>query len=312
MFTVCSPSPHPANRPRAEVQEEEGGDVHEVGRPTVTGSKFLAALKIFNRQGHALIGWGLCWAAGPPQGIAGRGLDLSEYSSGAERPVTGVNVSDLPVAAREELAPDLELIERVFCPSTRSRAALKRTFDLTVSVALLVLLSPVFATISVVLALHFKRSPIFAHERVGRDGEIFKCLKFRTMRDVGPDEPTERHPAFKDGTDTRTTRLTAWLRRTSLDELPQLLNVFNGEMSIVGPRPVVQEELAMYFRDYAPLLLTVKPGMTGLWTVNGRSDVAYPARMLIELDYVTNMSLKRDIGIVARTVTAVIGGRGAL
>jgi undecaprenyl-phosphate galactose phosphotransferase len=132
------------------------------------------------------------------------------------------------------------------------------------------------------------------------------------MRDPDPEEEAVPHPAFKAGTDTRTTRLTSLLRRTSLDELPQLLNVFNGEMSVVGPRPVVQEELAMYFGEMAPLLLTVKPGMTGLWTVNGRSDVAYPERTLIELQYVTNMSLKRDIAIVAKTVTAVIGGRGAL
>jgi len=237
---------------------------------------------------------------------------LSEYSPGADRPASGVTVPDLPVAAREELALDIELIERVFCPRVRARAGAKRAFDLVVSTTLLVLLSPAFLFISLVLAAHFRRNPFFAHERVGRDGELFKCWKFRTMRDPDPDEQVTRHPAFKDGTETRTTRLTSWLRRTSLDELPQLLNVFNGEMSIVGPRPVVQEELALYFGDLAPLLLTVKPGMTGLWTVNGRSDVAYPERTLIELQYVTNMSLRRDVSIVAKTVTAVIGGRGAL
>jgi lipopolysaccharide/colanic/teichoic acid biosynthesis glycosyltransferase len=189
---------------------------------------------------------------------------------------------------------------------------MKRAFDLAISTTLLVFLSPVFAALALTLAIHFRRSPFFSHERVGRDGELFNCLKFRTMRDPDPEEEkTEPHPEYKDGTDTRTTRLTSLLRRTSLDELPQLLNVFNGEMSIVGPRPVVQEELSRYFGEFAPLLLTVKPGMTGLWTVNGRSDVAYPERTMIELQYVTNLSLKRDIGIVARTVTAVIGGRGA-
>ena len=237
---------------------------------------------------------------------------MSEYSSSAERPVTGVTVSDLPVVTREDVAPDIELIERVFCPSVHSRAAAKRTFDVAVSATLLLLLSPAFMILSVILAAHYRHSPFFAHERVGRDGETFKCWKFRTMRDPDPEERTVRHPAFKDGTDTRTTTLTSWLRRTSLDELPQLLNVFNGEMSIVGPRPVVQEELAMHFGELAPLLLTVKPGMTGLWTVNGRSDVTYPERLLIELQYVTNMSLKRDVAIVAKTVTTVIGGRGAL
>ncbi len=206
----------------------------------------------------------------------------------------------------------MDVIERVFCPAIPPRAVAKRSFDLAVSALLLLLLSPMFVIISLVLVLRFRRSPFFAHERVGRDGDLFRCLKFRTMRDPQPDEQPVPHPAFKEGTDTRTTRLTSWLRRTSLDELPQLLNVLNGEMSIVGPRPVVQDELAMYFGDYAPLLLTVKPGMTGLWTVSGRSDVPYPERSQIELQYVTNMSLKRDVWIIARTIIAVIGGRGAL
>jgi len=237
---------------------------------------------------------------------------LSEYSSGAERPVSGGSVSDLPAAAHEGLALDLEVIERVFCPAITPRAAAKRALDVMVSAFLILLLSPVFLLISAALAIRFRRSPFFAHERVGRDGEIFKCLKFRTMRDPQPHEEVSQHPAFKDGTDTRTTGLTSWLRRTSLDELPQLFNVLNGEMSIVGPRPVVQEELSLYFGDLAPLLLTAKPGMTGLWTVNGRSDVPYPERSLIELRYVTNMSLRRDVGILAKTVVAVIGGRGAV
>ena len=237
---------------------------------------------------------------------------MSEYSSGAERPAPGVGVAERPITGAEARAPDMDLIEKVFCPGTRSRVVFKRTFDLVVAGLLLFLLSPLFMAITVILVIRFRRSPFFAHERVGRDGELFSCLKFRTMRDPEPHELEERHPAFKDGTDTRTTRMTSLLRRTSLDELPQLLNVFNGEMSIVGPRPVVQEELDMYFGELAPLLLTVKPGMTGLWTVNGRSNVAYPERTLIELSYVTNLSIKRDVRILFQTVATVIGGRGAL
>jgi exopolysaccharide production protein ExoY len=234
---------------------------------------------------------------------------LSEYSSGAE---TGVSVTELPVALPEQSVLDLDLVEQVFCPVRSWHAAAKRTFDLTLAATLLVLLSPVFLAISAVLVIRFRRSPFFAHKRVGRDGELFKCLKFRTMRDPDPNEEPVQHPAFKDGTDTRTTRLTSWLRRTSLDELPQLLNVINGEMSLVGPRPVVPAELQLHFGEFAPLLLTAKPGMTGLWTVNGRSDIPYPERSLIELRYVTRMSIPQDIRILAQTVVAVVGGRGAL
>jgi undecaprenyl-phosphate galactose phosphotransferase len=132
------------------------------------------------------------------------------------------------------------------------------------------------------------------------------------MRDPGPEDDEPLDPSFKNGTRTRTTRLTAWLRRTSLDELPQLLNVLAGQMSIVGPRPIVTQELMLHYGPAAPLLLVARPGMTGLWTVNGRSDVPYPQRTLIELQYVTRASLWLDVRIIAGTILSVISGRGAL
>jgi undecaprenyl-phosphate galactose phosphotransferase len=225
-----------------------------------------------------------------------------------------VTVAEQTAAERIALAPglDLDAIELAFCQPSRMRDTVKRTFDIMLGISLLVIASPLLLIIAVIVALQFRRNPLFAHERVGRDGVPFKCLKFRTMRDPEPEEEREFHPEFKDGTDTRTTRVTSFLRRTSLDELPQLLNVVGGDMSIVGPRPVVPEELRLHFGETAPILLMAKPGMTGLWTVSGRSDVPYPERTLIELRYVTTMSFVQDLSIIGRTVVAVISGRGAL
>jgi len=111
-------------------------------------------------------------------------------------------------------------------------------------------------------------------------------------------------------TDTRITRIGHFLRRTSLDELPQLWNVVKGDMSLVGPRPIVPDEIHHYNGE-GPLLLSLKPGMTGAWQVMGRSAVAYPARVTVELDYVEGWSLSRDLAILVRTIPAVLGGRGA-
>jgi undecaprenyl-phosphate galactose phosphotransferase len=189
---------------------------------------------------------------------------------------------------------------------------LKRAFDLALASVMLVVLSPIIAVVAAAVAVQFRGNPVFAHTRIGRNGRPFKCLKFKTMKEpeAGVDEPFD--PTFKNGTSTRTTRVTAWLRRTSLDELPQFVNVLAGQMSIVGPRPIVTQELLMHYGDRAPLLLLVRPGMTGMWTVNGRSDVPYPQRSLIELQYVTRASLWLDTRILARTFWSVVSGKGAL
>jgi exopolysaccharide production protein ExoY len=179
----------------------------------------------------------------------------------------------------------------------------------------IVALSPVMAVVALAIRLESKGPALFKHWRVGRDGARFACLKFRTMTEdaeqvlAGDAELKalyrENNYKLPEDMDPRVTRLGKLLRRTSLDELPQLFNVFVGDMSLVGPRPVVEEELEHY-RGSERLLLSVRPGMTGAWAVNGRHHVGYPARAEMELRYVRTWSVRRDFGILAGTVSAVM------
>jgi exopolysaccharide production protein ExoY len=158
-------------------------------------------------------------------------------------------------------------------------------------------------------------SPVFRHLRVGRGGRRFSCLKLRTMRADAEEvlrsdadlleEYRRNHFKLPDGSDPRVTRMGQFLRRTSLDEIPQLWNVIRGEMSLVGPRPVVAEELQR-FGEHARLVLSVPPGLTGSWAVNGRHHVGYPERARLEIEYVRNWSLGGDARILLRTVAAVL------
>ena len=242
------------------------------------------------------------------------GTSVTEIASRAGQATDSVGVIVEAARPRTALGQpfEVDIVRRAFCRQGRLQAALKRGLDVAFATVLLLILSPVFIVIAAVLAWHLRRSPIFAHERVGRGGVTFRCLKFRTMRDAEAEEAQIAHASFKAGTDTRTTRVTRWLRRTSLDELPQLINVLTGEMSIVGPRPVVPDELRMYFGSLSALLLTVRPGMTGLWAVSGRSNIEYPERAAIELRYVTRVSLWLDMRILAQTLFAVARARGAM
>jgi lipopolysaccharide/colanic/teichoic acid biosynthesis glycosyltransferase len=210
---------------------------------------------------------------------------------------------------------EIDYIQSAFCRNGLWGAGFKRMFDIVVAAALLVVLSPVLVLLSAAVAIHFRGNPFFAHRRMTRHGETFRCLKFRTMRHLPHGEGEEEDEArsdYKNGTKTRTTSFTSLLRRTSLDELPQLINVLAGDMSIVGPRPIVSAELARHFGQTSGILLSVRPGMTGLWTVSGRSSVTYPERTQIELRYVTRLSLWQDLRILLQTVRAVLGGKGAL
>jgi exopolysaccharide production protein ExoY len=193
--------------------------------------------------------------------------------------------------------------------------ALKRLADIALAGVALVVTSPLFVLIGVGI-LFDSRGPIFfRHWRVGRHGRGFHCLKFRTMQ-ADAEEMLQRdsallqlykenHYKLPDDVDPRVTRFGRFLRRTSLDELPQLFNVLVGEMSIVGPRPVVEEELEHY-RGSERLLLSMRPGITGAWAVNGRHHVGYPARSELELGYVRQWSLGGDASILMGTVRAVM------
>ena len=157
---------------------------------------------------------------------------------------------------------------------------------------------------------------IYGHERIGKDGKPFKCLKFRSMvtnsKEVleellanNPDAKTEWDETFKLKNDPRITKIGHFLRKTSLDELPQLFNVLKGEMSLVGPRPIITAELERYNEEVDYYLLS-KPGMTGLWQVSGRSDVDYETRVYLDAWYVKNWSMWNDIAILFKTIGVVI------
>jgi exopolysaccharide biosynthesis polyprenyl glycosylphosphotransferase len=198
---------------------------------------------------------------------------------------------------------------------------LKRALDMVCSGIALVLLGPLMAVLAIAVRLESRGPAVFGQARLGRHGRVFKCLKFRSMY-TDAEQLLRSDPELYDlyvkndfklpeDIDRRITRLGRFLRRTSLDELPQLWNVFRGDMSLVGPRPIVVEELRQHYDNEEPLFLSLKPGITGAWQVNGRSSVAYPARAALELEYVQSWSLGKDLSILARTVPAVLTQRGA-
>jgi lipopolysaccharide/colanic/teichoic acid biosynthesis glycosyltransferase len=197
----------------------------------------------------------------------------------------------------------------------------RRMLDIVLSALLLVALSPLMAVIGALVWWTMGTPIIFRHKRVGQSGRRFQLFKFRSMV---PDaeavlraspEIYQRYVDFNyklpEGEDPRITPLGRFLRRTSLDEIPQLWNVLRGDMSLVGPRPVVPDEVCMY-GDYGRMLLRAKPGLTGEWQVTGRSMIPYPERARIDLEYVAGRSLRDDLRILLRTLPTVLGRRGAL
>lgn len=204
--------------------------------------------------------------------------------------------------------------------SRLSLRLLKRGFDVMCSAVLLALLSPLFVYLSYKITRDGGRA-FFGHQRVGQGGRKFDCYKFRTMvanaQDVladllanDPEAKAEWDKDFKLKNDPRINPLGHFLRRSSIDELPQLWNVLKGDMSLVGPRPVVQAELERYGDDVAYYLLA-KPGMTGLWQVSGRNDVDYETRVYFDSWYVKNWSLWTDITILFKTITVLTNRQGA-
>jgi undecaprenyl-phosphate galactose phosphotransferase len=197
----------------------------------------------------------------------------------------------------------------------------KRAFDIVFSLVLLILLAPLFALLSAIVAWD-GGSPIFGHRRIGLNGRSFYCWKFRSMQlnaDVILAELLAKDPVaakqwqtnFKLTNDPRITPIGRFLRKTSLDELPQLWNVLIGEMSIVGPRPVVEAELDRYYGKDVFYYTLVRPGLTGLWQVSGRSSTTYERRVFLDSWYVRNWSLWMDMVIFFETVPSVIAQRGA-
>jgi len=200
---------------------------------------------------------------------------------------------------------------------TGVRWAIKSIFDKAIATAALCILSPLLAFIAIAIMLHDGGPVLFAQTRIGKDGQPFTVLKFRTMVPDAELRGAEIAALdegdgllFKVRKDPRVTAPGAWLRRWSLDELPQLFNVVLGEMSIVGPRPPLPHEAARYGQDVRRRLV-VKPGMTGLWQVSGRSDLSREDAVRLDLRYVENWSFALDLQILWKTWAAVVKGRGA-
>ena len=195
----------------------------------------------------------------------------------------------------------------------------KRIIDIIISSLGLIILSPVFLLLAIIIKMDSKGPVFFAHIRVGKNGKKFKMYKFRTMcdnaqkmiRKFNPEQKKEFEENYKLKDDPRITRVGKILRKTSLDELPQIFNILIGDLSIVGPRAIITKELKKY-GDNKEKFLSVTPGLTGYWQVNGRSNTTYEERIEMELYYIDNMSLKLDLKIFLKTFIAVFKKEGAV
>jgi len=205
---------------------------------------------------------------------------------------------------------------------SHTSCGVKRLFDLSLAI----LASPAFLLLTIVITLlHKATSPgpiFFAQERIGRNGRVFRIWKFRTMvtnANAVLDQHLEQHPHLRGewqriqklSDDPRVTRIGRWLRRTSLDEVPQIWNVFRGEMSLIGPRPIVSEEIERY-GDCFDLYARVRPGLTGLWQISGRSRTTYAQRVALDAFYIRNWSVWLDLHVFVRTIRIVLTGDGAV
>ena len=224
-------------------------------------------------------------------GLLGPGIELNRL---AELPVLDFRFSDPP----------------------RSTMAMKRAMDVVVSVTLLTLLSPLLLLSAILILVDSGRPVFFRQRRVGKDGRPFTMLKFRTMVADAEERLAElidleklEEPAFKIRDDPRVTRAGRLLRRTSVDELPQLINVLRGDMALVGPRPEEESVVALYDERQRKRLL-VKPGLTGPMQVYGRSDLTFEERLAMERDYLDNVSIAGDLAIMLRTPSAIVRGEG--
>lgn len=196
-------------------------------------------------------------------------------------------------------------------------AIASRSLDIAGGLVGIALTFPLMAIVAAAVKLTSKGPAVFSQNRVGKDGRLFRCYKFRTMV-VDAEEVLDRNPELKAeflkrhklDNDPRITPIGSFLRRTSLDELPQFFNVLVGDMGLVGPRPIVPAELVKY-GEFAEALVTVRPGLTGLWQVSGRSETTYEERVQLDMRYIAERTILKDLGIIFRTVFATIGRKGA-
>ncbi|MBZ9604316.1 sugar transferase [Phyllobacterium chamaecytisi] len=230
-----------------------------------------------------------------------QGIEVGESWSGVQKPEQG---GDLHVAR----------------PHAIGRWS-KRTVDLLIAIAALALLSPLFLIVAIIVKLGDKGPVFYSHTRIGFGGAAFGCLKFRTMKTDASDQlahllqtdraaRTEWEATRKLKNDPRVTAVGEILRKSSIDELPQLLNVVRGDMSLVGPRPITLEELPRY-GEHISAYMEGRPGLTGHWQTSGRNDVSYQHRVSLDVHYLDNWSLSRDFLIMAKTIPVLFLRRGS-
>ena len=225
-----------------------------------------------------------------------------------EKSLENIEILKMPIKSYRKLLDVLESYKFV-----------KRFFDIVLASIGMIVLSPIFLIISLAIKLESKGPIFFKHTRIGKDGKIIKIYKFRSMVDNAedliksftPEQMKEYKENYKLSNDPRVTKVGKFIRKTSLDELPQLINILKGDLSIIGPRPVVAEELKRYGSNIEKFL-SVTPGLTGFWAANGRSCTSYEQRMQMELFYIDNLSLKMDVKVFFKTIEAVVKRRGAM
>lgn len=297
----------------AETQDDAAGMPSEIlGIPVVGLLDTAAALAVAARVGQVVV------APGPTLSA----YDVRRLSWALEDTTIELAVAaEVHGALPHRIAPRL-LGRRLLLsvrPSKRSAVAtaVKSMLDRTFGLLLLVLFAPLIGVLVLAVRLDSPGPGLFCQQRAGKDGHLFCMYKLRTMTADAEERRTElvelnegAGPLFKMKADPRVTRIGRILRMTSLDELPQLVNVVRGEMSLIGPRPALPSEIEQY-DDWIRRRLSVKPGITGLWQVSGRSALPWQESVRLDLDYVDNWTTSRDFGIVARTVRAVFRRDGA-
>lgn len=227
----------------------------------------------------------------------------------------------MQVSATPEIAFDAICLGSVrTSPPATQDAVLTRAMDIAIAVVAIALLLPLLVLIAVALKLTSPGPVLFAHPRIGKNGRVFPCYKFRSMV-VNSAQVLEQHLAEcaqareewsrdqKLRNDPRVTPIGRLLRRSSLDEVPQIFNVLLGSMSMVGPRPIVESEMVRY-RQYIADYVRVKPGITGLWQISGRNNTTYRRRVALDTAYARGRSIALDVAIMVRTVPAVLSGSG--
>lgn len=204
----------------------------------------------------------------------------------------------------------------------KTNRRMKRIFDIVFSLLTMVIIIPVSIVVIILIMIESPgAAPIFKHYRVGKDGKLFPCYKFRSMIPKAqdklkvylknnPEAQKEWNKYFKLKNDPRITKIGRFIRKTSIDELPQFINVLKGEMSWVGPRPIIEDEIH-YYGKYIKDYYSVLPGITGMWQVNGRSNTGYKERVSLDVWYVRNWSIWIDIALIIKTIKAVLFGKGA-